>query len=100
MKISFLRFVVKHCPILCQNFHQNYKELQSIGVPYFTLKLSTSVREAPVWGQKKSQRKVKLNLLQFGQMDAKNEEILAPLRQSVKEQVSLMENDAIFLFMF
>lgn len=41
------------------------------------------------WGSKKAHRNVKLRLLEYQTMaDPKIEEILAPLRQSVKEQVS------------
>lgn len=43
----------------------------------------------PNWGSKKQHRNVKLQLLQYQKMaDPKIEEILAPLRQNVKEQVS------------
>lgn len=43
----------------------------------------------PDWGSKKSHRKVKLKLFDHQKMaDPKIEEILAPLRTSVKEQVS------------
>lgn len=43
----------------------------------------------PEWGSKKAHRKVKLRLLEYQKMsDPKIEEILAPLRQTVKEQVS------------
>lgn len=42
----------------------------------------------PGWGSKKSNRQVKLQLLEVQKMaDPKIEETLAPFRQSVKEQV-------------
>lgn len=41
------------------------------------------------WGSKKSHRNIKLQLLNLREMaDPKIEEILAPLREHVKEQVS------------
>lgn len=44
------------------------------------------------WGSKKSHRKIQLQLLDFLKMaDSKTEEILAPLRQAVKEQVILAQ---------
>jgi hypothetical protein len=46
-------------------------------------------KEKVVWGTKKKHRQVKLNLTALANMaDPKIEEILAPLRQEVKEQVS------------
>lgn len=45
-----------------------------------------STQAKPQWGSKKQHRQIKLQLLQQI-MDPKAEEILAPLRASVKEQV-------------
>lgn len=51
-------------------------------------KPATKSNEASRWGSKKAHRKVKLNV--FSNMtDSKTEEILAPLRLLVKEQVFL-----------
>lgn len=48
---------------------------------------SAFVETSCVWGSKKSHRKIKLQLLN-SMADPKIEEILAPLRQDVKEQVT------------
>ena len=46
---------------------------------------------APGWGSKQSERKSKKKFSIPYIMDAKCEEILAPLRAAVKEQVSILE---------
>lgn len=45
-------------------------------------------KQNPEWGSKKAHRKVILKLIENQMADPKIEEILAPLRNSVKEQVS------------
>jgi hypothetical protein len=53
---------------------------------------SFHLSDKPKWGSKKSHRKIKLQLNQLQAMaDPKIEEILAPLRKIVKEQVSYSE---------
>lgn len=52
-----------------------------------TASTSTAKSEESVnWGHNKSHRKIKLNFTSI--MDSKSEEILAPFRQLVKEQVN------------
>lgn len=46
---------------------------------------TATFKESPIWGHKKSHRKIKLNFLNT--MDSKTETILAPFRELVKEQV-------------
>lgn len=59
-------------------------------------KLSTSIfsltaNQSSSWGSKKKHRNIKLNLQHAREMaDPKTEEILLPLRQNVKEQVSYL----------
>jgi hypothetical protein len=49
------------------------------------------------WGSKKKHRKVKLHFTFDRMTDPKIEEILAPLRASVKEQVSFTSSDHTLL---
>lgn len=63
--------------------NQNTRHL-SITFQYFN-------KQSQGWGSKKSHRNIKINQLLLQEMaDPKTEEILAPLRASVKEQVSII----------
>lgn len=55
----------------------------------FSLTQQRNYTQNSDWGSKKAHRKVKLKLFERKEMaDPKIEEVLAPLRQRVKEQVS------------
>lgn len=63
--------------------NQNTRHL-SITFQYFN-------KQSHNWGSKKSHRSIKINQLLLQEMsDPKTEEILAPLRALVKEQVSII----------
>ena len=67
------------------NIIQNHTKTQA-RVISLTYQSKTANSE---WGSKKTHRKVKLKLFELQKMsDPKIEEILAPLRNAVKEQVS------------
>lgn len=83
--------------IFLRTLRTAYKSGAQYGIAYvnfvnkFSKNLSIGSRlysETPKWGSKKSHRKVKLHFQLQSMADPKMEEILAPLRASVKEQVS------------
>jgi hypothetical protein len=77
--------IVKYSGILW-NINQNHIKT-STRVLSFAHQLKSSDKSQ--WGSKKAHRKVKLQISDYQSMaDPKIEEVLAPLRQSVKEQVS------------
>lgn len=77
--------IVKFSEILL-NISVNHTKTQARAV---SLTHQLCDKNNPEWGSKKAHRKVKLRLLEYQKMsDPKIEEILAPLRQTVKEQVS------------
>lgn len=58
----------------------------------------TSVFLTSAWGTKKKHRKVKLQFTLDRMADPKTEEILAPLRASVKEQVCWFSRVTVIYF--
>lgn len=83
--VRLLTPIVKYSEIVW-NINQNI-----LKTPTRVFSLSHKVCDSnkSEWGSKKKHRKVNLQLLEYQKMsDPKIEEILAPLRHSVKEQVS------------
>jgi hypothetical protein len=77
--------IVKYSGILW-NINQNHIKTNARVISLYHQSKSS---EKSQWGSKKSHRKVKLQLYEYQSMaDPKIEEVLAPLRQTVKEQVS------------
>lgn len=48
-------------------------------------------KQNPQWGSTKTNRNIKLKKLYLAQMDPETEQVLAPLRAQVKEQVSSLK---------
>lgn len=88
--------IVKYSEILW-NINVNHTKTQVRKVSSTHQLCETNNNE---WGSKKAHRKVKLRLIEYQKMaDPKIEEILAPLRQTVKEQVSWNFFNLIFDWM-
>lgn len=76
--VNCSEILIKSSPISVKQNTRNF----SITYHYF---------QKPIWGSKKSHRKIKIQSLLLQEMaDPKIEETLAPLRAAVKEQVSVV----------
>lgn len=86
--LNFLVSVVHFSKTLVPQLYRGTVFIANSKLPHrsFSTK-SAFVETSSVWGSKKSHRKIKLQLLN-SMADPKIEEILAPLRQEVKEQVT------------
>lgn len=78
-KIVFFTLICKtskqliHKSVICVNFQRNFQSFPTL--------------LQHKWGSKKKNRQIKLNFIPDTMTDPKTEEILAPLRAQVKEQV-------------